>query len=105
MKRLESISLLSALRFPGSVLLICFGLTFLLFKYSFVNIYINGLQHAGSCAGCWGEKGSLCLDVYSHAFETNYIIVPCGWYWVGWVHRLKGEGPCSEPGESTRASW
>lgn len=75
MKRLEGISLLSTVRFHDSVG--CFGLTFLLFKCSFIKMVINGLQHVGLCAGCWGERTSSCVKMFTILFWRQIIIMPC----------------------------
>lgn len=55
MKRLEGISLLSALRFPGSVLLTCFFylniplLTFLLMVYSILDLVLGVGERKAPC--------------------------------------------------------
>lgn len=105
MRILEGISLLSMLRFHDSMLLICFGLKFLSSKCSFVKIFTNGLQYAGPCAGCWGERNTPCVKMFTVFLWRQIIIILCRWYWVGWVHRLNREGPLTEPGVSTKASW
>lgn len=104
MKRLESTGLPSTPSFHNSI--ICFGLTFLLFKCSFIKIVINGLQHARPWAGCWGEENTPCVKMFAALCADRLITVtPCGWCWVGWAHRLSREGPPVEPGISKKASW
>lgn len=104
MKSLESTGLPSTPSFHNSI--ICFGLTFLLFKCSFIKIVINGLQHARPWAGCWGEENTPCVKMFAALCADRLITVtPCGWCWVGWAHRLSREGPPVEPGISKKASW
>lgn len=53
-----------------------------------------------------GERKTLRVKMFTALCGDRLIIViPCGWCWVGWVHRLSREGPAAEPGISKKASW